>query len=331
MTTKAVLATLLALAAPVAAQPAGPVSRTCEVRFVRAPDDVRYVIETWLAAEPHCSSKIDLRVIPTDHGFYLIAQRPDGRLHERYVPDAQSAGVLVASWVADDWVAPRTAPASSDIWNAPRPGAPPATPTRSVPQYTTPSETSVITAARSPLRRESAPRWLTLGAMFDTDRPEDGGLRAELDVFSRGGISLGVALAYSETMMRMYSSLSSLGSASEIRSNDLAATVYGAYTLRYGRWELRGAVGAGAVYSEVDGTVDSNPGTWTPMESLSATGGGVVLTASLLATLRIGDRWGINAGLTSHFISEQFPTNLESEIQRTDSRVFFFTGLRRRI
>ncbi len=307
-------AALVALAvSPAAAETATSVGSACEVRFVRAPDDVRHVIEQWLAAEPRCSSTIDLRVIPTESGYYLIAQRPDGRLHERLVPDAQSAGVLVASWVADDWVAPPPpAPAPTPI-----PGG-------YVPQYTTPSETSAVKVAPPPRPAQRPPRWLTVGAMFDTDRSQDGGLRAELDMISRGALTLGVSLAYTETSMRVSSSM---GYASELRSDDFAATVYGAYALRYGRWELRGALGAGAVYSEVDGI----PGAGTGMESFYGSGSGAVLTASLLATLRLGDRWGINAGLTSHVITEQLPTTAGSDVRRTDTRVFFFTGLRRRI
>lgn len=54
MKTRALLAGLLAIAAPAAAETIG--GRTCDVRFVRAPDDVRHVIESWLAAEPHCQS-----------------------------------------------------------------------------------------------------------------------------------------------------------------------------------------------------------------------------------------------------------------------------------
>jgi len=211
-----VSAALIALAvSPAAAETATSAGTACEVRFVRAPDDVRHVIESWLAAEPHCTSSIDLRVLPIAEGYYLLAQRPDGRIHERVVPDSQSAGVLVASWVADDWVAPR-------------PGAPAAPLTGSVPQYTTPSETSVIDVAPAPSRTDGSPRWLTLGAMFDTDDNADGGLRAELDVFSRGAVTLGVALAYTETSMRVSSSLSY---SNEMRSDDYAASVYGSYAL----------------------------------------------------------------------------------------------------
>ena len=35
---------------------------TCQVTFVRAPDDVRLAIERWVAAEPTCTGAIELRV-----------------------------------------------------------------------------------------------------------------------------------------------------------------------------------------------------------------------------------------------------------------------------
>jgi len=311
---KTILAALVALAAPAAAQP-GSQPRTCEVRFVRSPDDVRHVIETWLAAEPRCTSTIDLRVIPSESGYYLIAQRPDGRLHERYVPDAQSAGVLVASWVADDWVVPEAA--------APVPG--PSVP----PLYATPSETPAITAVAAPrARRTEEPRWLSLGAMFDTNDSADGGVRAELDLIAKGSLTLGVSLAWTETSIRVYGS----GGTGSMRSDDLAATAYGAYTLRYGRWELRGALGLGGVYSDSSGYIDPSTGVgWSPMESFAGNGGGVVGTASLISTLVVSERWGLTAGLTGHHIASQFPTKTAGNVERSDDRVFFFTGLRRRI
>ena len=318
---KAHLAVLVAMTAPAAAQPE-PQPRTCEVRFVRAPDDVRHVIESWLAAEPRCTSTIDLRVIPTDAGYYLIAQRPDGRLHERYVPDAQSAGVLVASWVADDWVAPRTEPGFAAPGGAvsSAPASSPSTP----PLYLAPSETPAITSVAAPRARHAGePRWLSLGAMFDTDDSADGGLRAELDLIAKGSLTLGVSLAWTETSMRVWG-----GNPGTMRSNDVAATGYGAYTLRYGRWELRGALGLGGVYTDALGSLDTGSPT---MGYFEGSGGGVVGTASLLSTLRIGERWGLTAGLTAHHIAVQFPTKTAGDVERQDSRVFFFTGLRRRI
>lgn len=57
-----VTAALVALAAsPAAADTAVSTSAACEVRFVRAPDDARHVIEAWLAAEPRCTSINGLR------------------------------------------------------------------------------------------------------------------------------------------------------------------------------------------------------------------------------------------------------------------------------
>jgi len=319
---KAILAVLVAMTAPAAAQPE-PQPRTCEVRFVRAPDDVRHVIESWLAAEPRCTSTIDLRVIPTDTGYYLIAQRPDGRLHERYVPDAQSAGVLVASWVADDWVAPRTEPGFAAPGGAASnaPASPPTPP----PLYLAPSETPAVTSVAAPRARLAGePRWLSFGAMFDTDDSADGGLRAELDLIAKGSLTLGVSLAWTETSMRVVG-----GSGSgTMRSNDVAVTAYGAYTLRYGRWELRGALGLGGVYSDALGSLDTGSPT---MSYFEGSGGGVVGTASLISTLRLGEHWGLSAGLTAHHIAERFPTKTAGDVERQDSRVFFFTGLRRRI
>lgn len=305
---------LAVLTAPAAAQPQDT-QHSCEVRFVRAPDDVRHVIETWLAAEPRCTSSIDLRVIPTDQGFYLIAQRPDGRLHERFVPDAQSAGVLVASWVADDWVAPQRA----------------REPVLAPPLYTTPSGIpGVVATIPAPKRRGHSPRWLAVGATLSTEDSADGGLRAELDVTSRGNFTLGAALAWTETSMTYYSA-SDWGT---MRSSDYAATIYGGYTLRNHRWELRGALGFGGVYSEVNGSAEPSPGQpWPDTPYFHASGAGIIGTASLTLTARIGERWGIHGGLLAHAIVEQFPTDMGTvnELARSDSHMFFFTGLRRRM
>jgi hypothetical protein len=107
------LIAVLFMAGRSAAQPAPPESRDpgpCEVTIVRAPDDVRREIENWVAREPACRIALDVRVIPTEGGLYLMARDSTGRLRERLVPDAQAAGVLVASWVADDALEPTPPP-----------------------------------------------------------------------------------------------------------------------------------------------------------------------------------------------------------------------------
>jgi hypothetical protein len=92
------------------ALPAPPVGTACQVNIVRAPEDVRCAIETWVRGEAACQIALDVRVIPTDGGLYLLAQDSKGRVHERLVPDAQAAGVLVASWVANDSIQPLPVP-----------------------------------------------------------------------------------------------------------------------------------------------------------------------------------------------------------------------------
>lgn len=306
------VAALIALAvSPAAAETATSTEGTCEVRFVRAPGEVRHVIEAWLAAEPRCSSSIDLRVVPTADGFYLLAQRPDGRIHERLVPDAQSAGVLVASWVADDWVAPPPPPARE--------------PALAPPLYTTPTGSPGVSAVSDPQPRpDRAPRWLSVGVLLAGD--DNGGLRAEVDVFSRGSFTLGAALGWTQTWIGRNTE----GDA-ELWSSDVAATGFTAYTLRGGRWELRGALGIGAAYSRVQGINDTAPGEPSAMPYSEGRGLYLVGTASLILSMRISERWGVHAGALGHSISQQIPTASELRLDRDDERLFFFTGLRRQI
>src|SRR4051812_33596116 len=96
--------TVLATAGSAVAQPI-VAPEPCSVSIARAPDDVRAEIDHWVRAEPRCNASLEVRVVPTDGGYYLFARDNRGRVRERVVPDARSAGVLVASWVADDTIA----------------------------------------------------------------------------------------------------------------------------------------------------------------------------------------------------------------------------------
>src|SRR5262245_16769208 len=80
---------------------ADPVQARCDLTISRAPDDVRTAILEWAHAEPRCHS-LDVRVVPTDGGFYILARADDGRTYDRVVPDADSAAALIVSWAADD-------------------------------------------------------------------------------------------------------------------------------------------------------------------------------------------------------------------------------------
>jgi hypothetical protein len=87
----------LLVSAPAAAAP-------CVVEVVRAPEGVREVVDHWVAAEPQCAATLEVRIVETEGGLYVIARDARGHLHDRVVPDAQTAGVLIASWAADDAV-----------------------------------------------------------------------------------------------------------------------------------------------------------------------------------------------------------------------------------
>src|SRR5688572_26737906 len=102
-----VVLVLVAVAGTAAAQPVTrPEHDPCNVTIAVAPAEVRAEIEAWVRAEPRCERELEVRVLPADEGLYLQARSRDGRVRERVVPDAQSAAVLVVSWMADDSLGP---------------------------------------------------------------------------------------------------------------------------------------------------------------------------------------------------------------------------------
>jgi hypothetical protein len=140
---------------PVFGDPDPPPSRErCTVTIVRAPERVRREVEKWVSAEPRCSNSIELRVVTTDGGLYLVARDDRGRIRERIVPDAQSVGVLVASWVADDapfWPSqPSPAPVAS-------PDSPDAADDEDVTAPPTPAPTPIFAPAPMPLPTAAPP------------------------------------------------------------------------------------------------------------------------------------------------------------------------------
>jgi hypothetical protein len=151
----------LALAVPAGAEP-------CDVTIARAPAELRAALESALAAESHCRVALELRAVPTDGGYYLLARDLHGRTRERIVPDVASAAVLVASWAADDEL--------DEPVHAAVAIAPPGEPIDSVPV--------AASSRRDPF----------LG-VYGTTGPSGYGVRAEVDVIRRGHWSLGAAVA----------------------------------------------------------------------------------------------------------------------------------------
>jgi len=76
------------------------------LRLARVPSDVQAVVDTWVHTEPACATALDVSMEPVDGGYIVNARDDRGTLRVRFVPDAQTAGVLIASWSADDRVGP---------------------------------------------------------------------------------------------------------------------------------------------------------------------------------------------------------------------------------
>ena len=316
---------VVAVAAPAAAQPVTRPemrSEVCGVTFVRAPDEVRYVIEQWLEAEPRCAASIELRVVPTDGGLYLLAQRPDGRIHERLVPDAQSAGVLIASWVADDWTAPPPAP----------PRAPSTPVTVEVDPFRMGPPGSVGVAARVPGRPAPGPgHWLSLGLIVQPDN-EGGGFRGEAEIASLGAWKLGGIVSYSESNYDlMQQSTFEWG---VLTVKDLKAVAYLGRAVRFGRWELRGGIGLGAIHTtaNVFGTTAYQPGTVSSNAAYEVDKTFPVGELSAMLTRRIGDSWGLGIGPVVTWIDESFtstdPNMTGATVELRMPQLMVFGGLR---
>lgn len=71
----------------------------CAVRFVRAPAGMAPVIAARLEALAACTMPLDVWIVRSDEGLYLVARDGLGRMRERMVPDVEVAAALIASWV----------------------------------------------------------------------------------------------------------------------------------------------------------------------------------------------------------------------------------------
>lgn len=159
-----VLTPSLALAQPVT----HPGDVGCRVDVVLAPDSVRRAIESWVAAEPRCAEQLEVRVVPTEGGYYLSARDGSNRVRERIVPDAQSAAVLVVSWMADDSLDP----------TLPEP-TPPVALRAPMPAFDLPEPVVELAVRHRRLERSAREHWLSLGALASGNGL---GARGQLDM-----------------------------------------------------------------------------------------------------------------------------------------------------
>jgi hypothetical protein len=218
---------LVALAAPATAAP-------CEVELVRVPDAARPVIEEWVAAETSCTTRLEVRVIETDGGLYVVATDPAGRMRERLVPDAITAAVLIASWVADASVPSAPAPAP-------------------VPPPIAISEPTAVSTLVTP-RPTVAPRphTLALGVIMKEDT--GAGIRVEMDLRRlvrwdswRLGRNAGVMLGVAATGFWVDGVAAGL----DVEGTEASALALATAHARRSRSEIRITAGLGACVSRV--------------------------------------------------------------------------------
>jgi hypothetical protein len=262
------IAALVVLAGTANAQPITRPEAECRVVIVLAPDDVRAEIEAWVRAEPRCLRELEVRVVPTEDGLYLSATDPRGHVRERLVPDAQSAAVLVVSWMADDSLGPRL-PSRAAV-------EPEAAPTYAD-DSEIPGEVMAPGLVRS-LQRHAARgrRWLTLGAIGSEH--EQIGVRAQIDLFAGRMWSLGIAGGWRD---------------GDHDSNTGQARVVIGASHSLGRITLRAQLGIGANVGAPNDRMDRDV-----MDSARERHSRVLpaIEAGVLAKVRITDTWGLIGG-----------------------------------
>jgi hypothetical protein len=236
------LIAVLLVASRSAAQPIAPPEiagqGSCEVTIVRAPDDVRREIESWIAREPFCRVALDVRVIPTDGGLYLLARDSIGLLHERLVPDAQAAGVLIASWVADDALEP--------------PPSPPPVPLRMLHLEAGPPPGALLVRALAPEPSSEPLRW-GLGVMVFPGDVSGPRVRGTIDVLHHGRLAAELILSGAYSSYEKYMAF---------RRIDSRALLGLSVTTGTGDWRVRLRAAVGGVWSHAFRTWDTPSANW---------------------------------------------------------------------
>lgn len=335
----ATLATLVCLSAPAIADPAAPGGPgTCEVTISRAPDDVRDAIEKWVRAEPRCSTSLDVRVVPTDGGLYLLARASNGRIYERVVPDAQSAGVLVASWIADDsvtWAPPAREPYPAAPVSPPPSvrRAPPAGPGAVAPS----SAPGTRLVAKAEPAREPSWRWIGVSALTSVDFTSDEhvsghdantllqGVRVDLDLLRLGPWKLGIAAT---TPMKSF--FESYDTYSTMEFTDMRGGAGISRTMQTGRWYLRLQAGVGMVYSRMTGEYD-DMSTDLAFAPMSASGVFPMVEGGASVGGVFFRNWALDAGALSAWRGQRMRTPDGSVSFDRGVQSSILVGLRRRL
>lgn len=210
----------------------------CAVEIARAPDDARGAIARWVAEEPRCGAPLTVRVVPTADGLYVLAQAADGRVFERVVPDAEAAGVLVASWTArvDEHPAAGGAVAAT-------PAAPLAV------AAVAPGEPIDGGPASAPAADAWPRRSIEIAGVVREHDALGAALGARLELARAGRWSVGLAgtLAMMSVRLVTFDAMSE-----QVSLEETSAAVQGAWTLQVAPWRLRAELDLGVGGVHVD-------------------------------------------------------------------------------
>lgn len=315
-------AAVLVAATPAVAQPVTE-PKACQVTIARAPDDVRAVVEAWVTSEAQCSVALEVRIVPTDGGLYLLAQDEHGGVRERIVPDAQTAGVLVASWIADDNAPALPPPAPPPIAEP----APVAAPEPLYESISPPGLAPIAIAAHAP-SAPSAPRnskWITAGGLLPMADGAGMGLRIEADVLRRGRFLFGAALSAAGSEL----SLASSSGGAYLETEDYKVMAYAARPWQRGRWQLRPALGIGAIHSE--GYAYDGESMFYETEGTFPT-----VEASFMVSRELGKSWAAYTGPLATVVVQEFTAwnpfeQYPMTVNRSNLDFVMFAGVRRRL
>ena len=304
---------VLATAAPAAADP-------CDVRIKHAPDAVRAEVTRWLLDETDCGAALEVRIVPTDGGLYVFARDANGRVRERIVPDAQNAGVLIASWAAADATAPKPAMDVALTYVPPKP-------TMNVELSYAPPDIQAPGIERDVgVTRSLAPRGGKTFAMHLFGNENTFGLRSELDVWRRGPWVASAAMSFAHDGHVDYEARGS----DELDYFDLKALASIAVVSEQGRFRLQWGAGAGLVGTYVRGTSFHND-LLNAYGHLSALGVSPTFESAVTIGLKIGPQWYLDAGPLASVLVQRY--NVETtmgytEIEPRGFELMFFGGMR---
>ncbi|MFT3693344.1 MAG: hypothetical protein QM831_09410 [Kofleriaceae bacterium] len=326
---RALLATLIAGTAVAHAQ--APAS-SCQVTIVRAPDAVKATVEQWLAQE-HCTNALTVRIIPTENnGLYVLATDPNGKVRERIVPDAQSAGVLIASWAADDGLGGATPPPGVTSPAAPVSAAPVASAGASAygGEFHPPGETDPEDDYPVSKPAVYPKNFITLEGGFGPNDAQ--GLHAEVDVFARNNSTLGLfAGGWGNQMSVTDYTYNPYGAQYQANVADYVFGINGGHTWRMADWHLRGAIGLGVMISQMNIFNADGLGNWYGGQGTAASPYGEL---ELMVGHTVGEakHWAIEGGLVAGYTRQNWQidstTNGMETLERDAGSALIVAGLR---